>query len=203
MKTKIMNIAQSVRDRLKMQSDESGDELHFVIQRFVMERFLYRLGISEFRDYFILKGASLFFVWKGKTYRVTKDSDLLGYGSPDIDEIKKTFSKIAELSPEEEDGLVFSSDLVEVTRMKEGEEYDGARVIIPAKLTQASVKIQIDIGFGDAVVPAPEIVQYPTLLPFPPPTLRAYSVFSLVSEKFHAMCKLGMANSRMKDFHDI
>lgn len=69
---------------------------------------------------------------------------------------------------------------------------------------KARIHFQLDFGFGDAVVPAPVEIEYPTLLPtLPPPRIRAYRREVSLAEKFEAMVTLGLRNSRMKDFHDV
>jgi hypothetical protein len=78
------------------------------------------------------------------------------------------------------------------------------RIDLQAKLDGARITLQVDIGFGDAVTPAPESMSYPVLLQdLPAPQLRAYPKYTVVAEKFHAICLLGMANTRMKDYFDL
>jgi hypothetical protein len=103
----------------------------------------------------------------------------------------------------EDDGLMFLPDTIRVERIRDDEAYEGVRVRVEARLDDVRVPLQIDVGLGDAIVPASEELEYPTLLKFPAPKLHAYSKESVVAEKFEAMVKLGMANSRMKDFYDL
>ena len=103
----------------------------------------------------------------------------------------------------EDDGLRFLPDTIRVERIRDDEAYEGVRVRLEARLGDVRVPLQIDVGLGNAIVPAPEELEYPTLLKFPGPKLHAYSKESVVAEKFEAMVKLGMANSRMKDFYDL
>jgi hypothetical protein len=65
------------------------------------------------------------------------------------------------------------------------------------------VPLQVDVGFGDAVVPPPEPIEYPSLLDLPAPRLRAYPREVVVAEKLQALVELGIANTRMKDFYDL
>ena len=76
-------------------------------------------------------------------------------------------------------------------------------IVTPSKGKNARIPLQIDVGFGDVITPGPIELEYPTLFSFPAPKLRAYSKESVVAEKFEAMVKLGIANSRMKDFYDL
>ena len=77
------------------------------------------------------------------------------------------------------------------------------RITLEARLENARIPLQVDIGFGDAVTPAPEEIEFPTLLDFPAPHLRGYPMYTVVAEKLEAMVRLGSANSRMKDFFDL
>lgn len=144
----------------------------------------------------------LFQVWEGDIFRPTKDIDLLSFGKPDLDYYKKVVQEICSQSFPD-DGVSFDIDSVQTSRIKEEDEYQGLRVQLFAFLGSARVRVQIDIGFGDAVTPEPLDINYPTILAFPAPILKAYSRETSVAEKFHAMVNLGIANSRMKDFYDI
>ncbi|NOY23502.1 MAG: nucleotidyl transferase AbiEii/AbiGii toxin family protein [Acidobacteria bacterium] len=168
-----------------------------------MERFLYRLSVSSYSGQFILKGASLFLVWMRQNYRVTRDADLLGVGSPDLQNLAEKFRNICDVDCNT-DGMVYHTDTLRVEEIREDLEYAGVRVTLTGLLNQARIPLQLDIGFGDAITPAPEDIEYPTLLEeAPSPKLRAYPRYTVVAEKLEAMVHLGLANSRMKDFYDI
>ena len=195
------NKAASIRARLLTLAQSKGEDYQRVLGRFAIERFLYRLGRSPFRDKFAIKGATLFTLWTGQTHRPTKDLDLLGRGSSAIGEVEQTIRAIC--GADEEDGIAFDSESVEGTRIKEDDEYDGVRIKLQAELAGARIPMQIDIGFGDAVYPEPELVSFPVLLPMEAPLIRAYPREASIAEKFHAMVVLDIRNSRMKDFYDI
>lgn len=196
------NIPSSVRQRLQMQARHRMEEFQFILTRYAVERLLYRLTSSPHRDIFVLKGAMLFLVWTGQAHRPTKDLDLLGSGDSSQERFLAIFQEICVQSVEN-DGLVFDPSTVRVERIKEDQEYEGWRVLTVATLERARIPLQIDIGFGDAVIPAPSTVEFPTLLEFAAPVLRAYSRDTVVAEKYQAMVSLGIANSRMKDFFDL
>ena len=122
-------------------------------------------------------------------------------GSSAIGDVEKTIRAICEI--QEEDGIVFDSESVEGTKIKEDDEYDGVRIKLLAELAGARIPMQIDIGFGDAVYPEPELASFPVLLPMEAPLIRAYPRESSIAEKFHAMVVLDIRNSRMKDFYDV
>ncbi|MGH8634206.1 MAG: nucleotidyl transferase AbiEii/AbiGii toxin family protein [Burkholderiales bacterium] len=195
------NVAASVRERLLNIAKGNGEPFDLVLVRYALERFLYRIGISPFADRFMLKGALLYLVWGEDAYRPTRDGDLLASGSSDLRDMEKTFRQVCGVAFG--DGIVFQADSVRAQEIAEEAAYSGIRVNFVARLDSAIIPVQFDIGFGDAVTPGPERIQYPVLLDFPAPELRAYPIFTVVAEKFHAIVVLGMQNSRMKDFYDL
>jgi hypothetical protein len=163
---------------------------------------LYRLSISEQRDQFMLKGALLFDLWFDVPHRPTHDADFLGFGSAEIPHLEQLFQDICRIGVE--DGIVFQPDSVKAAEIRKEANYAGVRVTLMGVLGSARCPVQIDIGFGDAVVPGPEDVVYPIILPgMPEPQLRVYPRYSVVAEKLEALTSLGMLNSRMKDFFDL
>jgi predicted nucleotidyltransferase component of viral defense system len=195
------NKAASIRARILALAQSKGEDYQRVLGRYAVERFLYRLGQSPYRDKFAIKGATLFTLWTGHTHRPTKDLDLLAQGSSAIGDVEQTIRGICEI--QEEDGLVFDSASVEGTKIKEDDEYDGVRIKLLADLAGARIPMQIDIGFGDAVYPEPELASFPVLLSMEAPLIRAYPREASIAEKFQAMVLLDIRNSRMKDFYDI
>lgn len=196
------HLAASVRARLLNLAKVQGVDFNQVLVRFALERILYRLSRSEHADRFLLKGALLFTLWYDMPHRATRDADLLGFGPSDLKSVTQTFRDIASVAVD--DGIVFDPISVVVEEIRKEAGYGGARVIIDGELAKARCKTQIDVGFGDAVTPAPLDAFYPVLLDdLPPPHLRTYPVYTVVAEKLHAIAVLGMANSRMKDYLDL
>lgn len=198
---KVRNIAGSYRAKLLALARDRGEDFQFLLGRWVVERFLYRLATSSHKNSFILKGATLFLAWDGRLYRPTKDLDLLAFGSAEVAEVTQRIRDICAVP--ENDGIIFDLDQLQGERIKEDAEYEGVRVRVPATLDKARVSMQIDIGFGDLVDPQPTELSLPVLLPLDPPVLRGYPPEAVIAEKFHAMVVLGIANSRLKDFFDI
>lgn len=196
------NMAASVRRRLLNIITRTGDDANVVWTRFAVERLLYRLSVSEFSGEFVLKGASLFSVWTSVPYRPTMDLDLLGLGVDSRDRILEIFRCLCDM-PIDADGLAFTPESVRVTGIRESGDYHGQRVNLIARLGNARIPVQVDIGFGDVVTPEAESILYPTLLDMPAPQVKASTKQTVVAEKFQAMIFLGMANSRMKDFYDL
>jgi Nucleotidyl transferase AbiEii toxin, Type IV TA system len=195
------NIAASHRAKLLALAQRSGDDFQFLLGRWIIERFLYRLSRSMHKQDFVLKGAMLFLAWDGKLYRPTRDLDLLGFGSAEVDDVTERVREICAVPGD--DGIIFDLTGIEAERIKEDAEYEGVRVRVPASLDGARVTMQIDVGFGDKVDPAPSELTFPVLLPLDAPVVRAYPPEAVIAEKLQAMVALGIANSRMKDFFDI
>jgi len=200
--SKVKNLPASVKARLPNLAREQREDFQELLSRFGRERLLYRLSTSEYQERFILKGALLFAYWTGAPHRPTRDMDLLSYGDPDIALLEKIFRELCAVQVQP-DGLVFHPDSVNGERIKDEEKYEGVRLHLTALLEKSRIPLQIDVGFGDRVVPAPEEIDFPTLLDFPAPHLRSYTRESMVAEKFEAMVKVGMLNTRMKDFFDV
>jgi hypothetical protein len=196
------NIPQSVHDRLLRLARAQGQELNLLLTRYALERLLYRLSVSSYRDNFVLKGAMLFQLWTAQPHRATRDLDLLGYGENSTERVQAIFRDLC-VSAVEDDGLRFDSGSIRCTVLKPDEAYEGVRVRLHALLGAIPIAVQVDIGFGDVVTPAPQETEYPTLLGMPAPRLRAYPRETVVAEKLEALVKLGLANSRLKDFSDL
>ncbi len=196
--------AASARQRLLSRSRRRGEDYQVLLVRYALERLVYRLSVSRHADRFVLKGAMLFALWSDTLdHRPTRDIDLLGRGSPSPAELAGVFRDLCLLEVEVDDGLDFDDASVTATPIREDAVYDGVRVVLRAHLATARIRIQVDIGFGDAVHPPPAVVVYPTLLDHPAPEVAAYHPATVVAEKLEAIVALGMANSRMKDFFDL
>jgi predicted nucleotidyltransferase component of viral defense system len=196
------DLAASVRARLLNIAKAEGSNFNQVLVRYALERFLYRLSQSPHADRFLLKGALLFTLWYDMPHRPTRDADLLGFGPSDLQSIGQTFRDIASITVD--DGITFDPESVNAEEIRKDAGYAGARVVITGELAKARCKTRIDIGFGDAVTPGPVQSEYPVLLEdFPAPRLRTYPVYTVISEKLHAIALLGMTNSRVKDYLDL
>lgn len=192
----------SIQVRLVRHAKAIGMDPNLVLARFAIERFLYRLSRSRHADRFILKGALLMLVWLGETIRPTRDADLLGLGEMSEQSLVQIFTDACN-TVVELDGLEYLPASIRVEPIRPEDAYGGLRAILQARLGKARLRVQIDVGIGDAVTPEPQWLEYPGLLDFPRPRLRAYRPETAIAEKLHAMVVLGEANSRMRDFFDI
>jgi len=196
------NLAASIHRRLLNGARERGDDPQFILQRYAAERFLYRLGESRHREQLVLKGAMLFALWGGSVYRPTRDLDFTGYGSSEIEDVLDRMRDICSVVVED-DGMTFDATTLHAEPIREEVEYGGLRIVFEATLGGAQVRMQVDVGFGNAIEPPATDAAYPTLLDAPVPHIRAYPHEAVVAEKLHAMVVLGERNSRYKDFYDL
>ncbi len=194
------NVAASVRARLNNLAVARKEPFARILERYAIERLLYRLSRSAHQDRFVLKGASLFLAWGGEVHRPTRDVDLLGFGSSDLDEVVAIMAAII-TTPVEEDGLAFPVEAITASRLKAGQRYEGVRLSVLALLDRARIRVQVDIGFGDAVTPTHG--PFPALLDMPGPVLRLYPRETVIAEKFQALVVLDLTNTRLKDFYDL
>jgi len=195
--------AESVFARLKARFRKEGGDFQTLLERYALERLLYRLSQSPYADRFVLKGAQLFALWAGTPHRPTRDADFLGYGDGSAEALRAIFAELAQLPDMPEDGLVWDAGTIQVAPIRKEAEYGGMRLIWKALLHGAQIRVQIDIGYGDAITPGATTIAWPSLLDLPAPTLRTYPPETVIAEKLEAAVKLGRLNSRMKDFYDL
>lgn len=195
--------ASSVKDRLKNQAVKSGKTFQETLIAYGMERSVYRLSMSEFKERFTLKGGIfLYALFEGEFARATRDIDLLAKNMPNnVEDMRKVFENI--FSIECDDALKFELGTLNVKDITEFKKYHGVNVSIIAYLDMTKIPISIDIGFGDVIYPNRVKMEFPVLLDMEVPEIYAYSISSVIAEKFEAIVSLGDANSRYKDFYDI
>lgn len=196
------NLAASIHRRLLNKASESGRPFNELLQYYAMERFLFRLSRSPHSKKFVLKGALMLVAWDVSFSRPTSDIDLLGMTDNDVGAIVSILKDICTMNVEA-DGIEFDPGSVAGEVVVEVAEYPGVRARIRANLGTAIIRVQIDVGFGDPIVPGPRMFDYPALLDMPAPRLKGYSRESVVAEKLESIARFGILNSRLKDFFDI
>ena len=196
------NLAASIRQKLLNLAREEARPFNEVLQYYAMERFLYRLSQTRHADAFVLKGALLFRVWATPDSRSTRDIDFLAYLNNSPDDLAAVIKDVCSYQYLH-DGIVFDPTSVAAAIIKEHAEYEGVRIRFIGNLGSARVHMQVDVGFGDTISPKATIQDYPTMLPLAAPRLAIYPPETVVAEKVEAMVKLGILNSRMKDFFDV
>jgi hypothetical protein len=198
----LVNIAQSVHQRLLAQAKDTGRPFNELLQHYAIERFLYRLGQSNHAEKLLLKGALLLRVWQIPMARPTMDIDVLGRTAGTPDALAAILRECMTLGVED-DGMRYDPESITTEAITLDADYQGWRIRFQGLLGTARVTMQVDVGIGDVVYPAPIWIDYPVLLDQPAPHLLAYTPENAIAEKYQAIVELDMANSRMKDFHDI
>lgn len=198
------NSGKSVRERLLNLSRAEHYNPQMMISRYMQERLLYRLSVSNYRERLILKGGALLYAHDRFEARPTLDIDFMAtHINNDNENIKRIIKEICNVDAVV-DGVSYDADTVETEDITVNKEYHGVRVSVVARLDTARQRISMDIGFGDVVTPAPQALTFPALIDtVPQAEIMAYSLETVVAEKFHAMIALSLANSRMKDFFDV
>jgi predicted nucleotidyltransferase component of viral defense system len=193
--------AASIRQRLLEIARTEGRVHEVVLVRYALERLLFRLSRSTHRDRFALKGGMLVTRWLDGGNRETRDVDFLGFGASALDELRATFAEIMATSAD--DALEFDVGALRADQIREGMDYEGVRLRTTAYLERTRIPVTVDIGFGDAVAPRLEPMDYPSLLGMEEPSIHAYPPAAVIAEKLQAMVALGLINGRMKDYHDL
>lgn len=206
-KGEIKNYGKSNRTKLlNLSKQTKGADYNLILLRFVQERFLYRLSLSAYRENFFLKGGALLFAHERFAARPTRDMDFLGdHISRDKENIKRIMHEICSIECEE-DGVTFEcgEDEIWLEDITVEKEYNGTRVHMTAHMDTIVQQFSIDVGFGDVIVPQPAQLDYPLLIEgLPAVNVEAYSLETVVAEKFQTMIDRGTINSRMKDFFDV
>ncbi|MFI5333805.1 MAG: nucleotidyl transferase AbiEii/AbiGii toxin family protein [Chlamydiales bacterium] len=202
MKIEKKNLPESVYKRLKNIALAKNRPTQEVLRYYAMERFLYRLSVSTHKQSFFLKGGLMLMVWDPATHRATVDIDLLTKADNSIENISQILKEICS-HPVLQDGIQFNSTDLILTESQVETEYTGLSARFSAHLHTAKLPLRIDLGFSDKIFPKPANITYPALLDFPSPELQGYTPETMIAEKLDALVKLGLANSRMKDFYDI
>lgn len=196
------NLESSIQARLLNYSRVNKREYGQVLTKFALERLLYRLSQSKHSENFLLKGALLFDLWFDVPLRSTRDIDLLGFGLAELPHVVGVFEDLCRLQVA--DGMDYRTESIQADEIRKQANYAGIRVSLLALLGNSRISIQVDIGYGDAITPAPEEALYPVLLDdLPAPKLRVYPMYTVVAEKFETLVSLGIANTRMKDYFDL
>jgi predicted nucleotidyltransferase component of viral defense system len=190
--------SQEIYRALQRQARKEGRTTQELFEFYLLERFLYRLSISEYCDHFVLKGGLL--LTAVGTRRPTRDVDVLARNiKGDEESLLSVVKEIAAISME--DGLSFDASSARTTMIREQEVHPGTRIVIPPTLSTARLQSRLDINVGDPV--HPRQITYPTVLSDEPFTLLGYPVETVVAEKVDTMITRGDANTRERDYADV
>ena len=192
------NLAASIHQRLLNLARSENRPLNELLQYFAIVRFLFRLGQTKYRQVFVLKGAQMLRVWNAPAVRPTMDIDLLGKVENNLENLEEIVRECCLV--EVDDGVIFDAASVNAETIRKDGEYQGIRIFARGLLGNIKLNLQIDVGFGDAIIPAPVEIELPQLLDLGKPVLLGYTPESAIAEKFQAMVVLDMVNTCMKHF---
>lgn len=198
----LADVPTSVRERLRNIARATGENMQVLLIRYATERWMYRLARTDQGDRFVLKGAWLFYLW-GIPRRATRDVDFLAQGSKAREQVRELLREVAIVEVPNDDGLRFDPDAIRIEEIQEDRQYAGLRVKAVAYLGRTTIPTQIDIGFDETLTAEPVTAELPVLLDYEAPKIRVYGREAVVAEKLEAIVKLGVANTRFKDFFDL
>lgn len=196
------NLGETIRQQLKNLSKERNRPFDEILRYYAMERFLYRLSISQYAERFFLKGGLMLKVWDSMDHRATMDIDLLARTSNQVGNVQRIITEVSAIACED-DAIIFDTKRLILRNTQTAGDYNGVSCNFSAQLFTTKMPILIDIGFNDVIVPKPQKIQYPTLLGMPEPSLFGYTLETVIAEKFESIVKLALINTRMKDFYDL
>ena len=183
---------------LQRRARTEGRGTQELFEFYLLERFLYRLSLSRYRDRFVLKGGLLLTVLGAR--RPTRDADVLARGiAGDKGNLLAAVGEIATIAAD--DGVNFDASSARVSVIREHATYPGLRISMPATLGTARLQLRLDVNFGDPV--SPQKIEYPTLLTDEPIALLGYPVEAVIAEKVETMISRGDANTRERDYADV
>jgi predicted nucleotidyltransferase component of viral defense system len=193
-----------VEEKIKLKAKELEEKYNLnyyeSLQRFMFERILERISVSEYQDNFILKGGLLLAAMFGVENRTTKDMDTTIIGI-DISKDKMVNVLNEILSIDLNDEVKF--DIVSITDIREEDDYGGNKYHITGRVNSTKVNLEIDISTGDKVTPKELKFKYPLLFEDRSILINSYNIETILAEKIETVLRRGKYNSRMKDYYDI
>lgn len=189
LKAKVRNLSAGDNDRAKL-----------LIRNYVMERFLERIALSQYRNNFILKGGMLVAAVVGLEARATMDIDTTVKSLPlTMEDARKVVEDVIQVDVP--DGVSFR--ITRVMDIMEGHDYPGIRFMLEATLDKLKQAIKIDISTGDVITPRAVEYSYKLMFEDRSISIWTYNLETLLAEKLETIMARETANTRMRDFYDI
>ena len=178
----------------------NSNKAQTIIRVYIMERFLERLSISQYRDNLILKGGLLVSAIVGLVNRSTMDMDTTIKGlTLSVESARMIVQEIASVPLE--DGIVFK--IRSAALIMDEADYSGVRVILETSLESMNTPLKIDFSTGDVITPREICYSFPLLFENRTIPILAYNLETVLAEKMETLLARGTANTRMRDFYDI
>ncbi len=196
----MIKTATQLKAKIRNLSDGNSLKAQALIRNYIMERFLERISLSDYRDNLILKGGMLVSSIVGLETRTTMDIDTTIQSLlVTMSEAKRIIEAI--ISVVLEDNVSFNIKKIE--QIMEDFDYPGIRFILEASLDNLRQVIKIDISTNDVITPSAIVYQYRLMFEDRNISLKAYNLETLLGEKIETVISRGTANTRMRDFYDI
>ena len=196
--------ASSIRGKIynfAKKSNIPGSKMYI---RYFLERLLYRIMNSKYKNNFIIRGSSLLYIYNSEKARQTKDLDFMGVGIDNsLNYMEKAFKEIISVQCPE-DCVEFLPETLKVEKIQSDKLYSSVRVSMVATLQTMREKVSLDIGFDDVITPEAKLFKYPIILKdIPGFDVRSYTIETSLAEKVETIISRGDDNTRMKDYYDI
>lgn len=196
----MIHTSKQLKDKVRNVSKGDNNIAKTLIRNFMMERFLERISLSEYRNNFILKGGMLVASIVGVDMRATMDIDTTVKALPlNEEDARRIISEICMISIE--DGVNFQ--ITSVTSIMTDFEYPGIRMMLEATLDRMRQAIKLDISTDDVITPAAVDYEYKLMFEERTISLLTYNKETLLAEKIQTILARGIANTRLRDFYDV
>ncbi len=196
----MIKTARQLKDLIRNLSKEKSADAQILMRNYMMERFLERISLSEYRDKFILKGGMLVAAMVGLDARSTMDLDATIKGANvNVEDIENLISAIVTVPID--DGVTFQ--LKSISEIMDEAEYPGIRVSMTTIFDGVVTPIKIDISTGDAITPREVCYSFKLMLEDRSIDIWAYNLETVLAEKLETIITRTTTNTRMRDFYDI
>ena len=196
----MIKTARQLKDLIRNLSREKSADAQLLMRNYMMERFLERISLSEYRDKFILKGGMLVAAMVGLDARSTMDLDATVKGANvNVEDIENLISAI--VSVPIDDGVKFQ--LKSISEIMDEAEYPGIRVSMTTTFDGVVTPLKIDISTGDAITPREIRYSFKLMLEDRSIDIWAYNLETVLAEKLETIITRTTTNTRMRDFYDI
>jgi len=196
----MIKTAWQLKDRIRNLARSKSADAQVLMRNYMMERFLERISVSEYRDKFILKGGMLVAAMIGLESRATMDIDGTIKGiNVNVEDVEKMIAAI--VSVPMDDGVEFQ--VKRISEIMDEAEYPGIRVSMETRFDGVRTPLKIDISTGDAITPREVRYRFKLMLEERSIDIWAYNLETVLAEKLETVVSRSITNTRMRDFYDL
>ena len=196
----MITTARQLKDLIRNLSKKKSADAQILMRNYMMERFLERISLSEYKNQFILKGGMLVAAMVGLDARATMDLDATIKGTNvSVEDVEMIISQI--ISIPLDDGVSFR--IKRISEIMEEADYPGVRVSMETKFDGVITPLKIDISTGDIITPREIKYNFNLMLENRTIEVWAYNLETVLAEKLETVISRNVTNTRMRDFYDI